>query len=102
MARWIASAPECALRQRSTHGCWVSMSRIPQWTTSWSSTTRTLKRSGLRAADSELIRHHQPDLPDAWVAPPELAPAAALDRLERGQPQPHPGPAPSPVGGDSV
>ena len=48
-----ASAPLRALRQRSTQGCSVSMRRKPQWTTSWSSTTRTRRR---RCAPSAGIR----------------------------------------------
>src|SRR6516165_5681584 len=96
----MASGPECALRQRSTHGCWVSMRRIPQWTTSWSSTTRTLNRSGLRSDASEVNRHHQPDLPGPGLALAELDHATALERLECGQPQAHAGAVPG--AGDPV
>ena len=51
-------SPVCALTQRSTHGCWVSISRKPQCTTSWSSTTSTRRRSGLRLSSScARLRH---------------------------------------------
>ena len=60
-----------ALRQRSTHGCSPSISRKPQWTTSWSSTTSTRRRRspvvpvasrpGLRSG--AVNRHRQPDAP---------------------------------------
>src|SRR5665213_3118844 len=73
------------------------MRRNPQCTTSWSSTTSTLSRSGLRSASAMPILdvgHDEPHLPGARVALPELHHSAALQRLERRQAQTHPGPPP--------
>ena len=92
----IASSPLRALRQRSTHGCSPSISRSPQCTTSWSSTTST---RSLRSPEPEairlgltsgtLMRHRQSHAPGARLALAELDEPADLQRLERREPQPH-------------
>src|SRR5579884_909577 len=94
-----ASSAEFALTQRSTQVSWVSMRRKPQCTTSWSSTTSTRRREGLRVP-SAIDRHHEPDLPGARAALAELDHAAHLERLEGGEAQAHAGPVTR--GGDAV
>src|ERR1700744_2871338 len=85
-----ASSPFEAVTQRSTQGCWVSISRKPQCTTSWSSTTSTRRRCGLRVATvllagaSAIERYHQPHVPAVGAVWPELDDPTALQRLERG------------------
>src|SRR5579875_3124627 len=86
--------------QRSTQLCWLSISLIHQCTTSWSSTTSTRSRSGLRRAltialTSAIDRHHQPNLPASRLTLAELNHAAGLQRLKRGEAKPHPGASPS-------
>src|SRR3954471_23191000 len=85
-----------ALRQRSTHGCSPSMSRSPQWTTSWSSTTSTRRRRSAVPEASQpgltsgpFKRHRQPHAPAAGLALAELDNTARLQGLERGQLEPH-------------
>src|SRR3954452_15850359 len=89
----IASSIERALRQRVTQGCWLKSRRKPQWTTSWSSTisTPTLFPPGSKPFSLIVDRHHQADLPAAFVAGAELDHAAQLERLEGGQTQTHAG-----------
>ena len=88
-------SPLRALRQRSTHGCSPSISRKPQCTTSWSSTTSTRRRgrssraalapftSGRPAGTASRTRQR------ARLALAELDDAAVLERLERREPQAH-------------
>ena len=69
---FTASDPLWALTQRSTQSCCVSISRKPQCTTSWSSTTSTRSRSGLRWASVIVIRDDEAHLPGAGLAFAEL------------------------------
>src|SRR4051794_29486234 len=100
----IASSIERALRQRVTHGCWLKSSRKPQWTTSWSSTisTPTLLPPGSTPLSLIVHRHHQADLPAAFIAGAELDHAAQLERLEGGQAQTHAGGPAGAAGGHAV
>src|SRR3954464_691926 len=91
-----ASSVLRAERQRSTQGCSPSISRRPQCTTSWSSTTSTRSlrseepaamRDGLRRAPAK--GHCQPDAPAAGLALAELHDAAELERLERRELEAH-------------
>src|SRR5579875_3075527 len=90
----MASSPLEAATQRSTHGCWVSISRKPQWTTSWSSTTSTRRRLALRLSTrgvrSGIVGHQQAQLPAVGGEGPELEKTAGLKRLEGREPEPHP------------
>src|SRR3954468_15821037 len=72
------------------------MSRSPQWTTSWSSTTSTRSlRSELPAAMREgfragpVKRYRQSDAPAAGLGVDELDDAADLQRLERRELEAH-------------
>src|SRR3954454_15151771 len=84
----IASCALRALRQRSTHGCCVSISRKPQCTTSWSSTTSTLSRRVEEGSAGGAI-DKQPHLPSLASARPELDDPADLEGLQRGQAKSH-------------
>src|SRR5690349_2662289 len=92
-----ASSVLRALRQRSTHGCSPSISRRPQCTTSWSSTTSTRRRRSLEPVAirlgfmSTVNRHRQTHAPRAGVALAELDDAAELERLQRRELEAHPG-----------
>src|ERR1700742_3148475 len=98
-----ASGPVWADTQRSTHDCWVSISRKPQCTTSWSSTTSTRSRSGLRSSSViVLVGDHEAHLPDALLALAELDDAVGLQSLERREAQPHAGAAAVGGGGPIV
>src|SRR5215218_4727719 len=97
-----ASSVLRALRQRSTQGCSPSISRRPQCTTSWSSTTST---RSLRSPEPDAIRlgltsgtlmgHRQSHAPDPGLTWPELDQAAELERLQHREPQAHPGDRPA-------
>src|SRR3954452_2505644 len=74
------------------------MSRSPQWTTSWSSTTRTRslrspEPDAIRLGETSgtLMRHRQSHPPRTGLALAELDDPADLERLERGQPEAHAG-----------
>ena len=73
-------------RKRSTHGCSPSISRKPQWTTSWSSTTSMRSSSRVRRSLAGTVsRTRQRSVADRA----EVDDAARLERLERGQAQAH-------------
>src|SRR5215218_8921038 len=91
-ASWVLRAD----RQRSTHGCSPSISRSPQCTTSWSSTTSTRSlRSLVPAAMRDGLRsgpvngNSQSDAPLPGVAFAELDDAAELECLQGREFEPH-------------
>src|SRR3954452_11539324 len=98
-----ASSPVRAARHRSTHGWAERSERMPQCTTSWSSTTRTRTSLGSAAVviSRPVQRHDEAHAPAPRGLGPELDERARVQRLERGELQPD-ARALRPAGDDAV